>query len=121
MKLHEAYHLASKPYFFADDESMPKATDTPSFCAGEEFVDNYGEKSGRDLRAPVHGFGCLKLAAILQQIYARWREGQKKDERFAKFEKRGPGAIFANSPKGTPLTESSDNAQKNGSFIERPG
>jgi aminoglycoside phosphotransferase (APT) family kinase protein len=33
-------------------------------------------------------FGYFKLAAILQQIYARWEKGQTTDERFADFEKR---------------------------------
>jgi aminoglycoside phosphotransferase (APT) family kinase protein len=33
-------------------------------------------------------FGYFKLAVILQQIYARWKKGQTKDERFANFDGR---------------------------------
>jgi hypothetical protein len=33
-------------------------------------------------------FGYFKLAVILQQIYARWKKGQTKDERFADFDER---------------------------------
>jgi aminoglycoside phosphotransferase (APT) family kinase protein len=33
-------------------------------------------------------FGYFKLAAIIQQIYARWKKGQTKDERFATFGER---------------------------------
>jgi hypothetical protein len=33
-------------------------------------------------------FGYFKLAGILQQIYARWKKGQTRDERFADFNRR---------------------------------
>jgi aminoglycoside phosphotransferase (APT) family kinase protein len=33
-------------------------------------------------------FGYFKLAVIIQQIYARWKNGQTKDERFAIFGQR---------------------------------
>jgi aminoglycoside phosphotransferase (APT) family kinase protein len=33
-------------------------------------------------------FAYFKLAVILQQIYARWKKGQTKDERFADFDER---------------------------------
>jgi hypothetical protein len=33
-------------------------------------------------------FGYFKLAVILQQIYARWKNGQTQDERFADFDDR---------------------------------
>jgi aminoglycoside phosphotransferase (APT) family kinase protein len=33
-------------------------------------------------------FGYFKLAVILQQIYARWKKGQTRDERFADFDRR---------------------------------
>jgi aminoglycoside phosphotransferase (APT) family kinase protein len=55
-----------------------------------EFIDRYAEKSGRDL-SNIHWyvvFGYFKLAVILQQIYARWRNGQTKDDRFANFDER---------------------------------
>jgi aminoglycoside phosphotransferase (APT) family kinase protein len=46
--------------------------------------------SGRDL-SEMHWymvFGYFKLAVILQQIYARWKNGQTQDERFADFDDR---------------------------------
>src|SRR5918997_177163 len=49
--------------------------------------DLYAEGSGRDL-SEMHWyvvFGYFKLAGILQQIFARWKNGQTQDERFATF------------------------------------
>ena len=69
---------------------MPTVTDSPGFMTKEEFVDRYAERSGRDL-SEMHWymvFGYFKLAAIIQQIYARWKKGQTKDERFATFGER---------------------------------
>jgi aminoglycoside phosphotransferase (APT) family kinase protein/phosphosulfolactate phosphohydrolase-like enzyme len=69
---------------------MPTVTSTPGFMTRAEFVERYAEKSGRDL-SEMHWymvFGYFKLAAILQQIYARWKKGQTKDERFANFDGR---------------------------------
>ncbi|MGB3680915.1 MAG: phosphotransferase family protein [Rubrobacteraceae bacterium] len=68
-------------------EVMPTVTSTPGFMTRKEFMDRYAEKSGRDL-SEMHWymvFGYFKLAVILQQIYARWKKGQTKDERFATF------------------------------------
>ncbi|HET7481195.1 MAG TPA: phosphotransferase family protein [Rubrobacteraceae bacterium] len=69
---------------------LPTVTDTPGFLTRREFIDRYAEKSGRDL-SDMHWyvvFGYFKLAGILQQIYARWHNGQTKDERFANFDER---------------------------------
>ena len=69
---------------------MPTVTSTPGFMGRDELVGRYAEKSGRDL-SQMHWyvvFGYFKLAAILQQIYARWKNGQTKDERFADFDER---------------------------------
>ena len=69
---------------------LPTVTDMPGFMTRREIVDRYAEKSGRDL-SDMHWyvvFGYFKLAGILQQIYARWRNGQTKDERFANFDER---------------------------------
>jgi aminoglycoside phosphotransferase (APT) family kinase protein len=71
-------------------EVMPTVTSTPGFTTRKEFMERYAHKSGRDL-SEMHWymvFGYFKLAAILQQIYARWEKGQTTDERFADFEKR---------------------------------
>jgi aminoglycoside phosphotransferase (APT) family kinase protein len=71
-------------------EVMPTVTSRPGFTTRKEFMERYAHKSGRDL-SEMHWymvFGYFKLAAILQQIYARWEKGQTTDERFADFEKR---------------------------------
>ena len=66
---------------------MPTVTVTPGFMTRQQLIDRYAEKSGRDL-SDMHWyvvFGYFKLAGILQQIYARYRNGQTTDERFATF------------------------------------
>ncbi len=66
---------------------MPTVTSTPGFMTRRELIDRYAEKSGRDL-SEMHWyvvFGYFKLAGILQQIFARWKNGQTRDERFATF------------------------------------
>ncbi len=77
-------------------EVMPTVTATPGFMTRREFMDRYAGKSGRDLSG-MHWymvFGYFKLAAILQQIYARWKKGQTQDERFADFDRRVRTLIF---------------------------
>jgi aminoglycoside phosphotransferase (APT) family kinase protein len=69
---------------------MPAVTTTQGFMNRKEFIDRYAEGSGRDL-SEMHWyivFGYFKLAGILQQIFARWKNGQTKDERFATFDDR---------------------------------
>jgi aminoglycoside phosphotransferase (APT) family kinase protein len=69
---------------------MPTVTVAPGFMTRKELIDRYAEQSGRDL-AEMHWyvvFGYFKLAAILQQIFARWKNGQTEDERFADFGER---------------------------------
>ncbi len=66
---------------------MPTVTSTPGFMTRREIIDRYAEQSGRDL-SEMHWyvvFGYFKLAGILQQIFARWKNGQTSDERFATF------------------------------------
>jgi aminoglycoside phosphotransferase (APT) family kinase protein len=66
---------------------LPTVTSRGGFTTRKEFVEHYARKSGRDLSG-MHWyvvFGYFKLAVILQQIYARWRKGQTRDERFAAF------------------------------------
>ncbi len=68
-------------------EVMPTVTATPGFMTRRELIDRYAEASDRDL-SEMHWyvvFGYFKLAGILQQIYARWKNGQTRDERFATF------------------------------------
>lgn len=69
---------------------LPTVTDAPGFMTRREFIDYYAQQSGRDL-SDMHWyvvFGYFKLAGILQQIYARWHNGQTKDDRFANFDER---------------------------------
>ena len=76
-------------------EVLPTVADTPGFMTRNEFIDYYAQKSGRDL-SDMHWyliFGYFKLAVILQQIYARWHNGQTKDERFANFNERVKNVI----------------------------
>ena len=69
---------------------MPTVTVTPGFMTRKELIDRYARESGRDL-SEMHWyvvFGYFKLAGILQQIYARYKNGQTTDERFATFGER---------------------------------
>jgi aminoglycoside phosphotransferase (APT) family kinase protein len=52
-----------------------------------ELLDMYAKYSGRDIRGALfyYVFGTFKIAVIAQQIYARYRKGFTKDERFANF------------------------------------
>jgi aminoglycoside phosphotransferase (APT) family kinase protein len=71
-------------------EVMPTVTSTPGFMTRAQFMERYAQKSGRDL-SEMHWymvFGYFKLAVILQQIYARWKKGQTRDERFSNFDER---------------------------------
>ncbi|HEV2744173.1 MAG TPA: phosphotransferase family protein, partial [Rubrobacter sp.] len=66
---------------------MPTVTATPGFMTRREIIARSAEGSGRDL-SEMHWyvvFGYFKLAGILQQIFARWKNGQTQDERFATF------------------------------------
>jgi len=68
---------------------------TPGFITRNEFVELYARKSGRDV-SQMHFylvFGYFRLAVIIQQIYARWYNGQTKDERFASFGGRVKGLV----------------------------
>jgi aminoglycoside phosphotransferase (APT) family kinase protein len=66
---------------------MPTVTVTPGFMTRKDLIDRYAQESGRDL-SEMHWyvvFGYFKLAGILQQIYARYKNGQTRDDRFATF------------------------------------
>ncbi|WP_338871594.1 phosphotransferase family protein [Spirosoma sp. SC4-14] len=75
-----------------------EAADTPAYrtfnltwlpgnLTRREVADRYAERSGRNLSAIVfyYVFGLYKNAVIAQQIYARWKQGYSKDERFGKI------------------------------------
>ena len=68
-------------------EILPTATSEGGFITRRELVEQYSEKSGRDV-SDMHWyvvFGYFKLAGILQQIYSRYHKGHTKDDRFATF------------------------------------
>lgn len=71
-------------------EVMPTVTDAPGFMRRRELIERYAHRSGRDLSEVRFyvTFGYFRLAVALQQIYARWKRGQTKDERFANFGKK---------------------------------
>lgn len=54
----------------------------------QELVDIYAEVSGRDTSNMLfhYVFGTFKIAAICQQIYARYVKGFTRDERFSGFD-----------------------------------
>ncbi|WP_059105897.1 phosphotransferase family protein [Shouchella shacheensis] len=80
----------------ADDREMLKTglgktpvTTQPGFFSREEFIQQYSQKSGRDV-SNIHyyvTFAYFKLAVIIQQIYYRYRKGQTTDARFAHFDR----------------------------------
>ena len=55
----------------------------------QELVDMYSEASGRELPDMLfyYVFGTFKIAAIAQQIYARYTKGFTTDQRFANFDR----------------------------------
>ncbi len=52
-----------------------------------EVIERYAQLSGRNLSNILfyYVFGSYKNAAIVQQIYARWKKGHTQDERFGKL------------------------------------
>lgn len=83
-----------------DDDEVPATlnpmpTGLPGFMTRAQAIARYGEKSGRDVSAIEWYvvFGTFKLAAVLQQIYIRWRRGQTQDERFAAMGEGAAGLI----------------------------
>lgn len=55
----------------------------------QQLADMYAEASGRDVSNILfyYVFGTFKIAAIAQQIYARFVNGSTKDARFANFDR----------------------------------
>lgn len=72
----------------ADDGPFERSfnlTWLPGNLTRREFADRYAEKSGRDLSNILYYyvFGLFKNTVVIQQIYARWKEGLTQDARFA--------------------------------------
>ncbi|HEV7349115.1 phosphotransferase family protein [Telluribacter sp.] len=57
----------------------------PGTLSRREFADRYADQSGRDLSNILYYyvFGLFKNTVVIQQIYARWKKGLTRDERFA--------------------------------------
>lgn len=56
----------------------------PGNLTRQEFAERYAEQSSRDLSHILfyYVFGLFKNTVVMQQIYARWRQGLTKDGRF---------------------------------------
>ena len=57
----------------------------PGNLTRQEVVQHYADRSGEDVSSTVfyYVFGCFKIGVIVQQIYARYRQGHTQDPRFA--------------------------------------
>ena len=62
-------------------------TAAPGSLTRAELVERYAERSGRAVPDATfyYCFGLFKTAVVVQQIYARWRKGLTRDERFARL------------------------------------
>lgn len=78
----------------ADDNDLlkyglgnPPVTVMDGFYTRDQFIQEYGKRSGRDLSNIDYymTFAYFKLAVIGQQIYYRYKQGQTADPRFAKL------------------------------------
>jgi aminoglycoside phosphotransferase (APT) family kinase protein len=62
-------------------------TTEPGSITRQEFLARYEEAAQRKVENALFYFvfGCMKNAAVIQQIYYRYKQGLTKDERFAMF------------------------------------
>jgi aminoglycoside phosphotransferase (APT) family kinase protein len=60
-------------------------TTRPGNLNREQLLERYVAKSGRTVRDPVfyYAYALFKIAVIVQQIYARYKQGLTQDPRFA--------------------------------------
>lgn len=72
----ESDHPALKPF---------NLTWWPGNLTRQEVVQRYADRSGLDVSNVLfyYVFGCFKIGVIVQQIYARYRQGHTQDPRFA--------------------------------------
>ena len=74
-----------------DPEPLKALAFGPTFLPGsltrEQLVEEYARASGREPpRILFYScFGLFKIAVIVQQIYARYKQGLTKDERFGRL------------------------------------
>lgn len=68
-------------------QAMLGLTTNPGSLSRHEVVERYSRKSGRTVANPLfyYLYGLLKIAIIVQQIYARYRRGLTQDARFAEL------------------------------------
>jgi aminoglycoside phosphotransferase (APT) family kinase protein len=62
-------------------------TTLPGNLNREQLLQRYASLSGREIHQPVfyHVYGLFKIAVIVQQIYARYRQGLTRDARFGRL------------------------------------
>jgi aminoglycoside phosphotransferase (APT) family kinase protein len=60
-------------------------TTIPGNLDRRQLLERYIETSGRTVNDPLfyYVYGLFKIAVIIQQIYARYRQGHTRDARFA--------------------------------------
>jgi len=67
---------------------LTAVTKEEGFLSRKQMLELYAERSGKDVSQIDYYlvFSFYKIATILQQIYARWRSGELKDDRFANLD-----------------------------------
>jgi aminoglycoside phosphotransferase (APT) family kinase protein len=72
-----------------DPEALRRAgpASWPGSPSRQQVIERYAAASGRDVSGIVffYAYGLFKNAVIAQQIYARYRQGHTRDERFARM------------------------------------
>ena len=82
-----------------DDPSWIECSSMPTaeagFPARAEAVHRYASRTGFDVEDIDWYFALstMKFAVIIQQIFIRYRRGQTRDERFARFDERARNAV----------------------------
>ena len=71
-------------------DALTTVTDRPGYFTRQEIIDRYAARSGRDLSNIRYYeiFAVFKIAAVIQQIFYRYAQGQTTDRRFATFDAR---------------------------------
>ena len=86
--------LGSTLGYWVDADDPPEwrdqafgVTTLPGNLNREHLVEQYVTRSGRPVPNPVfyYAYGLFKIAVIVQQIYARYRQGLTNDQRFARL------------------------------------
>ena len=76
-------------------EALSDITTRSGWFTRTQLVERYARATGREVSGLGYYevFGIFKVAAILQQIYFRYRRGQTRDERFGDFGERVRGLV----------------------------